>query len=67
MVGVEPQQARKNTRSASAVRVFFASCIYTCLACQFVFSLAKLVRENGRETKKPPLRIWKNPNFKSGE
>ena len=25
------------------------------------------VRENQRETEKPPLRIWKNPNFKSGE
>ena len=25
------------------------------------------VRENRRETKKPLLKIWKNPNFKSGE
>ena len=29
--------------------------------------ICKLVRENPRETEKPPLRIWKNPNFKSGE
>ena len=33
-IGAEPQQARKNTRSASAVRVFFCVCGYTCLACQ---------------------------------
>ena len=32
-----------------------------------IYPLCQRVRKNQRETEKPPLRIWKNPNFKSGE
>ena len=38
-IGAEPQQGRKYTRSASAVRVFFRVCGYTDLACQYVFHI----------------------------